>query len=103
MNRDEQITRAVQPLFVTIEQIKYLFDDEDYLKSRVYNKYVAAVDDNLIHLYIDCNRVRIKPVLKSDIKKIYDEISNRIKYDNGISIYKTIENNLIILLYYRQL
>ena len=50
MNRDEQITRAVEPLFVTIEQIKYLFDEEDYLKSRVYNKYVAAVDDNLIHL-----------------------------------------------------
>ena len=45
MNRDEQITRAVEPLFVTIEQIKYLFDEEDYLKSRVYNKYVAAVED----------------------------------------------------------
>lgn len=103
MNRDEEITRAVEPLFVTIEQIKYLFDDEDYLKSRVYNKYVAAVDDNLIHLYIDCNRVRIKPVLKSDVKKIYDEISNRIKYDNGISIYKAIEKNSINILFWKQL
>ena len=103
MNRDEQITRAVEPIFVTIENIKYLFDEEDYLKSRVYNRYVAAVGDSLIHLYIDCNRVRIEPVLKSDVKKIYDEISNRIKYDNGISIYKAIENNSINIFYWKQL
>lgn len=79
-----------------------MLDDEDYLKSRVYNRYVAAVDDKLIHLYIDCNRVIIEPVIKGYLTKIYDEIDRRIKCDNGISIYKTIENNLIILLYYRQ-
>ena len=101
MNRDEQITRAVEPIFVTIENIKYLFDEEDYLKSRVYNRYVAAVEDKLIHLYIDCNRVRIEPVIKGNLTKIYDEIGKRIKYDNGISIYKAIENNSINILFWK--
>ena len=57
----------------------------------------------LTTILFTCNRVRIKPVLKSDTKKIYDEISNRIKYDNGISIYKAIENNSINILFWKQL
>lgn len=101
----EKTVRQSVPYVATIERIKNLFDDGDYLKSRVKaNRYVAAVNDNLVHVYINGNRVTVKPVI-SKVSQIAETISNRIPYGKGIGYYTTIDEflNTITILIFKQL